>query len=192
MDQVQISQRLTTAGAAALAARMPAETDTPVAQFEAIYVTYAPLLRRISMRKFSISRGDAEALVHDVFATYLSNPANVRDLHAYLIGAICNASRQHLRRDSRERTLFCDSPVCGATPADEVVDGVVRNVVVNAVLARLGPSCRDTLERVYLGGESAPTIAQSRNTSANYIRRLLSFCRGRLQAIYSEMRDVHG
>ncbi|MEK6373627.1 MAG: sigma-70 family RNA polymerase sigma factor [Acidobacteriota bacterium] len=141
------------------------------------------------MRKFGISRGDVDALVHDVFATYLANPDNVRDLHAYLIGAICNASRQHVRRDSSERQLFCGKAVCAATPNDELIDGVVRNLVISATLARLGPSCRDTLQRFYLSGETAPAIAESRNTTANYIRRLLHFCRSRARAIYSGMRE---
>lgn len=173
-----------------LAARTSsAASDSAVTRFEAIYTGYAPLLRRIAMRKFGISRGDVDALVHDVFATYLANPDNVRDLHAYLIGAICNASRQHVRRDSSERQLFCGKAVCAATPNDELIDGVVRNLVISATLARLGPSCRDTLQRFYLSGETAPAIAESRNTTANYIRRLLHFCRSRARAIYSGMRE---
>src|SRR5947209_8291350 len=144
---------------------MARRADTSMRTDPGFYVSYAPLLRRIAMRKFGVPRGDAEALAHDVFATYLANPKNVRDVHSYLIGAICNASRQYLRRDNRERALFCGEPVCAATPSDEVVDGVVRNALVNAVFAHLGPSCRDTLRRTYLAGESAPSIARSRNTT---------------------------
>ncbi len=66
--------------------------------FDAIYDTYAPLLRRIAVAKFGISANDAADLVHDVFATYLVNPARVNELRPYLIGAICNASRSYLRR----------------------------------------------------------------------------------------------
>src|SRR5690349_5525680 len=66
--------------------------------FEDLYRTFHPLLRAIAMRNFGVPRADAENLVHDVFLTYLSNPSNVRDLRPYLIGAICNASRQYRRR----------------------------------------------------------------------------------------------
>ncbi|HEV8435398.1 MAG TPA: sigma-70 family RNA polymerase sigma factor [Thermoanaerobaculia bacterium] len=183
----EISERLRTAGTHAVLAR---SDNGGATEFESIYASYAPLLRRIAVFKFGVPRGDADALVHDVFATYLANPANVRDLHPYLIGAICNASRQYLRRDASERALFCeDSTACGATPGDELVDGVIRTLVINSTLARLGASCQDTLRRFYLTGESAPAIAESRNTSANYILRLLHFCRKRARAIYAAMNE---
>jgi RNA polymerase sigma factor (sigma-70 family) len=182
----EVSERLRSAGTTAVLAR---NENAGASEFESIYASYAPLLRRIAVFKFGVPRCDADALVHDVFATYLANPTNVRDLHPYLIGAICNASRQYLRRDASERALFCDSPACGATPGDEMVDGVIRTLVINSTLARLGPSCRDTLRRFYLTGESAPAIAESRNTSANYILRLLHFCRKRAREIYVAMHE---
>jgi DNA-directed RNA polymerase specialized sigma24 family protein len=184
----EISERLRTAGANAVLARGGAEGAAPT-DFESIYASYAPLLRRIAVFKFGVPRADADALVHDVFATYLANPANVRELHPYLIGAICNASRQYLRRNASERAIFCDAADCGATPGDEMVDGVIRTLVINSTLARMGDSCRDTLRRFYLAGETAPAIAASRNTSANYIFRLLHFCRKRARAIYAAMND---
>jgi RNA polymerase sigma factor (sigma-70 family) len=189
MDYANISNRLTAVGAAL---PPPVSGEPSVTPFDAIYNGYAPLLRRIAMRKFGISRGDVDGLVHDVFATYLANPDNVRNLHAYLIGAICNASRQHLRRDSSERRMFCDKPVCAATPDDALIDEVIRNSIIRATLAELGPSCRDALQRFYLNGETAPAIARNRNTTANYIRRLLHLCRSRARVIYtSRSRRLH-
>src|SRR3954463_8462562 len=92
--------------------------------FDSLYSTYVPLLRKIAVGRFGIPRSDADALVHDVFTTYLANPANVRDVHPYLIGAICNAARQYQRREAAERALFCDSDECEAEPSKEMVDGV--------------------------------------------------------------------
>jgi hypothetical protein len=37
-------------------------------------------------------------LVQDVFTTYFQHAAGVERLEPYLIGAICNASRNYLRR----------------------------------------------------------------------------------------------
>jgi RNA polymerase sigma factor (sigma-70 family) len=156
-------------------------------EFDRLYETYFPLLRKIAMRKFGIPRGDAEALVHDVFATYLANPANVRNLRPYLIGAICNAARQYRRRDATERELFCGEPICAAAPGEDLVEGVIRNIVISTTLAQLGPSCQETLRRFYLTGETAPMIAESRKTTANYILRLLNYCRNRARAAYEAM-----
>jgi len=183
-----VPDRLLAAANAAVAARTRADVPDPASlQFEVIYTAYAPLLRKIAMRKFGIPRSDAEALVHDVFATYLANPANVHNLRPYLIGAICNAARQYLRRDAAERELFCGEPVCAAAPDADLVEEVIRNIVLRTTLAQLGPSCRETLQRFYFVGESAPAIAQSRNTTANYILRLLNYCRNRARAIYVTM-----
>jgi RNA polymerase sigma factor (sigma-70 family) len=186
------SERLTSAAKAALtaSARVDVSDAAAVQHFETIYTAYVPLLRKIAIRKFDIPHADADALVHDVFATYLANPSNVRDLHPYLIGAICNAARQYRRRDAKEQALFCSTAICAASPHDELVDGVIRNLVINTTLARLGASCRETLRRFYLAGESAPAIAQSRNTSANYILRLLHYCRKRAREIFATLHEA--
>jgi len=176
---------LADAGSAAAALmNRGAESDAAALRFDALYAAYRPLLRKIAIRKFGVALSDAEDLVQDVFATYLANPSNVRELHPYLIGAICNASRQYRRRS--ESSPFCAGSACAATPDDELIDGVVRNVVIASTLSRLGKSCRDTLERFYLNGETAVSIAESRDTSAGYIWRLLNYCRNKARAAYRQ------
>jgi hypothetical protein len=71
-----------------------------------------------------------------------------------------------------------------------LIDGVVRNVVIAATLSRLGVRCRETLERFYLNGETAVSIAESRDTSSGYIWRLLNYCRNRARAL--QHRAVEG
>ena len=76
---------------------------------ERVYLEHAPLLRRVAVRKFGIPPADADTLVHDVFAAYIANPGAVRsDLRAYLIAAICNASRNYWRtKEMQERDSTC-------------------------------------------------------------------------------------
>ena len=180
------SDRLADVGMIAVSVLAGSRTgsDAGADRFDALYLAYWPLLRKIAVRKFGVAITDADDLVQDVFATYLANPSNVRELHPYLIGAICNASRQYHRRN--EASPFCSSSACGATPDDELIDGVVRNVVIATTLSRLGARCRETLERFYLNGETAVSIAESRDTSAGYIWRLLNYCRNRARAVYQQ------
>jgi RNA polymerase sigma factor (sigma-70 family) len=181
------SQRLTEAGNAALTACAGSPVD-PGAQFDAVYMTYTPILRRIAIRKFGIPPKDADDLVQDVFASYLAQRASVREVHPYLIGAICNASRQYRRRD--DASPFSPRPEdreCGATADDELIDGVIRTLVIRTTLSRLGASCRETLEQFYLLGESTGAIAERRQTSSNYVCRLLNYCRNRARSIYAAM-----
>ncbi|HYH10458.1 MAG TPA: sigma-70 family RNA polymerase sigma factor [Thermoanaerobaculia bacterium] len=160
--------------------------DIGAQPFEAVYAVYRPLLKLLAIRRFGVPDGDAEDLVQDVFATYLVNQPNVRDLRPYLIGAICNAARQFNRRGVAQP--FCESDGCLADPSEDIVETVARKLLLRATLGQLGASCRDTLARFYFHGETAGAIAQSRDTSANYIARLLSYCRSRARAIYVGMR----
>lgn len=181
-------ERLTEAGNAALRACSAGTGDDAGARFDALYTTYAPILRRIAIRKFNVPPKDVDDLVQDVFASYLAQRAGVREVHPYLIGAICNASRQYRRRD--EASPFSPRPEhreCGATPDDELIDGVIRTLVIRTTLSRLGASCRDTLEQFYLLGETAGAIAERRQTTANYICRLLNYCRNRARSVYAAM-----
>lgn len=182
--------RMVDAGNAALHVSSADARDDAGVQFDALYTTYTPLLRKIAVRKFGIPVKDVDDLVQDVFASYLANRAAVRELLPYLVGAICNASRQYRRRD--EASPFAPQPEhreFGATPGDELIDGVTRNLIIRTTLARLGESCRDTLERFYLRGETTAAIAADRQTTANYICRLLNYCRNRARSIYAAMNS---
>lgn len=155
--------------------------------FDELYETYVPLLHAIAIRKFGIPHADVEELVHDVFATYLTHASRVRQVRPYLIGGICNASRQYWREAEAERKVFCDADPAAASVEDEVLEPLIRNTVLAAALTRLGPSCRETLHRFYVDGESAISIAASRSTTPNTIHQLLSYCRTRLRAAYRKM-----
>lgn len=173
--------------AAGIATVPPLQPDAAAVRFDAIYETYRLLLRRLAVRR-GIPVRDADDLVHDVFATYLANSSNVRDVHAYLIGATCNAARQYQRKE--RAAPFCEArDVCAAAGNDDLLNGVIGNLIIRSALARLGSSCRETLQRFFLLGETAVSIAASRETSPNYIRRLLNYCRNRVRSIYLQMES---
>jgi RNA polymerase sigma factor (sigma-70 family) len=159
-------------------------------EFERLYEAYVPLLRRIAMRKFHVPPADVDELVHDVFATYLTHATRVRELRPYLIGGICNAARQYWRETHAERKVFCDADPDFAASGDIVLEPLIRSSLVAAALSRLGESCRETLRRFYLDGESAISIAASRDTTQNSIHQLLNYCRGRARQAYREMKEV--
>lgn len=176
------------------AAPVTADPAVPVdpcePEFEGIYETYFPLLRRIAMRKFGIPVTDVDELVHDVFATYLTHATRVRELRPYLIGGICNAARQYWRARDAEREVFCDpEAVADAGSDDALLQGVIRNALMSQALAQLGPSCRETLHRFYIEGESAIRIAASRNTTPNSIHQLLNFCRASVRKAFRAMTE---
>jgi hypothetical protein len=66
----------------------------------------------------------------------------VNAVEPYLIGAICNASRYHLRRFDAASALFCGERPCLATPPDALRDEVERKILLSRMLARVGARCR--------------------------------------------------
>lgn len=85
----------------------PGEARRAPAAFEEAYLQFAPLLRKIAVKKFGIPMADAEPLVHDVFATYFTNAGEVNEVGPYLVGGICNAARHYLRRADAKDAICC-------------------------------------------------------------------------------------
>lgn len=164
--------------------------DGPPAAFEEAYLQFAPLLRKIAVRKFGIPLTDAESLVHDVFATYFTHANEVNAVRPYLIGGICNAARHHLRRLDAKEALFCGEDPCAAAPTESILHEVERKILLGRLFARIGSRCRDILQRYYLAGESAGAIAHSLDFKPATVLIFLSKCRKRaLEAYHSMMRE---
>jgi DNA-directed RNA polymerase specialized sigma24 family protein len=72
------------------------------ARFEAIYDKHASLLLAIIVDKFAIAAIDAQTLVHEAFLSFFMNMDDVRDVRAWLVGAVCNASRTFLKKRDRQ------------------------------------------------------------------------------------------
>ena len=89
----------------------------PGGAFERTYFDHAPLMRRVAKRRFGIPDSEADALVHDIFATWLANPSVVRgNLRAYFLGAVWNAARQYHRKYDRSSRSLGSCP-CSAPSA---------------------------------------------------------------------------
>ncbi len=160
-----------------------------VAAFEEAYLRYAPRLQRIAIRRFRIDAGDAEVLVQDVFTTYFQHAANVQMLEPYLIGAICNASRNHIRRSTASRALFCGEEPCAAAPDDALLDELARKALLSKMLARVGCDCRDLLCRFYVNGEGTEALAQAFGMKRESVKVKLFKCRQRALEAYRSIME---
>jgi DNA-directed RNA polymerase specialized sigma24 family protein len=164
-----------------------------VAAFEEAYLLYAPRLQRIAIRRFRIEPGDAEVLVQDVFTTYFQHAANVQMLEPYLIGAICNASRNYIRRSSASKALFCGEEPCAATPDGALLDELERKTLLSQMLARVGGPCRDLLRRFYVNGDGTEVLARAFNITRPSVKVKLFKCRQRaLEAYRAIMEKSNG
>ncbi|HEV7573203.1 MAG TPA: sigma-70 family RNA polymerase sigma factor [Thermoanaerobaculia bacterium] len=154
---------------------------------DAVYREHESLLRSIAQYRFRVPPCDAEALVHDIFASFLERQPDAYDIKAFLIGSINNACRHYWRKRQHEEPLL---PHHELTPSDDEAAKLERwalRLSLGATLARLGGKCSETLRRYYLRDESAESIALELDTSPAYVWQLLSSCRKRARQIYSSI-----
>ncbi|HEX7140108.1 MAG TPA: sigma-70 family RNA polymerase sigma factor [Vicinamibacterales bacterium] len=177
-----------------LPATEPPRAPAPPGTIESIYLEHAPLLRRVAIRKFGIPNADAETLVHDVFAAYIANPGAVRaNLRAYLIAAICNASRNYWRSHHLHERFFAgrdEHEETDTVPDETFFEGLFLHLVIAATLARLGDRCREILRRYYIEGEDSGSIALSLETSPGNVNYLMHGCRKKARRVYEELTKI--
>ena len=63
------------------------------------------MLIGLAVDRFHLNECDAQTLAHEVFLAYFLKAEDVRDVRAWLVGAICNAGRQFLRKIARDVAL---------------------------------------------------------------------------------------
>jgi RNA polymerase sigma factor (sigma-70 family) len=151
------------------------------------YRLHAAFLRDIAERKFHIPPPDAEALVNEVFMSYLVRQPLIRTPRKWLIGAVCHASRGYWRSESKTKPLppNIDDFADPESP-DEAL--IVNRVTMAATLNRLCIRCRETLRLYYAEGYSAAEIAEHFGTTTGYVMQLLHGCRQKARGIYNDMK----
>lgn len=159
------------------------------ASFTETYDRYARLLRVIAVRDFRLPYGDAEAVVHDIFLCYFSNPGVVRgDVKAYLCAAVRNGCIDYLRERGREQSVFED--VEDVSTDTFLPDRVANRLAMAETLARLRPRCRAALRCFHLENKSSAAVAEELNASLTYVRQLLHHCRKEARRIFEELTRV--
>jgi len=116
--------------------------------------------------------------------SYLTAARPVADSRAWLVAAVCNASRRYwkarFRREERERTAGAEWWLEPWT-----VEQLDRLLHVRALLERLAPRKREALRLHYSEGFTALEIARAMNTSPRYAQRLIS-------KALRDLRMMHG
>jgi RNA polymerase sigma factor (sigma-70 family) len=156
---------------------------------EVLYRKHAPLLRSNARRRFGVPADDIDALVHDVFASFLERQPQVDDVRAFLLGAINNACRHYWRKRQHETPLLAEHESTPDSTTEEELEQWVLFLSLGATLARLGTKCRETLRRYYLRDEKPEVIAVQLGTTIGYVFQLLSTCRKRARAIFRDLAE---
>jgi len=168
---------------------LPCRVDENV--FARIYEENCGVLVSVAVRKFQVPAGDAEALAHDVLLSYLRRADEIRDLHHWLIGAICNASRYYWRQRGRNVEQL-DTDVAAARPdprSSNVLTDLPNSIALEEVLERMPPRWARILRLRYLEGYAIKELAELEGVTSKYMQKLVAKCIQRAQEIFNGMRD---
>jgi RNA polymerase sigma-70 factor (ECF subfamily) len=159
-------------------APMAPDCDAGELAFDRLYEDNLNLLVAIAMRKFQVPDVDAEALAHEVFFSYLKRKDEIRDLHAWLIGAICHACRYYWRQNGR-RTEQLDQSLALLRPdpaSAGILDRLPAQIAARDALEALPPRYREILRLRYYEGYSIREIADTLGVTAKYTQKLVAKC----------------
>jgi RNA polymerase sigma factor (sigma-70 family) len=155
-----------------LAVSSPPTPSTPSADaLEALYHEHRTLLLYIATHKFRVPDQEAEAVLHDVFLSYMLKETVVENARSWLVAATCNACRTWLRRRLRITELPPDIADRLLSPGDE--ESVIRTQMLRETLARLTAKQREILRRHYYEGETAREIATSTGRSVGGVEKAI-------------------
>ena len=155
--------------------------------FAQIYEDNLGLLVAIAIRKFQVPEVDAEALAHEVFFSYLKRKSEIRDLHPWLIGAICHASRYFWRQNGRRTEQLDHSwAVLRPDPATAGINDLLpAQLAAREILEALPSRYQEILRLRYYEGYSIREIADYLGVTAKYAQKLVTRCLRRAEQMYN-------
>jgi RNA polymerase sigma factor (sigma-70 family) len=158
---------------------------------EALYIQHRTLLLSVACRKFRVPEADAENLLQEVFLSFLQTGTRIDNIRAWLVAAICNASRHYWRTQGRSESLPEDymehsDPSSRALPEKRAME-----ITIQQALGYLQPRCRETLRLHYFDGRSASEVARELETTTRYAEKLIHNCLKRVREIYKNITAVN-
>lgn len=161
-----------------------------VAEVEVLYTQYRTLLLSVACRKFRVPDADAEGLLQEVFVSFLQTGAKIENVRAWLVAAICNASRHYWRTQGRAEQLPDDFVEQSDPGSHALPERLALEMTVRQALQYLQPRCRETLWLHYFEGRSAADVARELETTTRYAEKLIHNCLKRVREIYMNITAV--
>jgi RNA polymerase sigma factor (sigma-70 family) len=173
-------------------AQSPAPPRTAAADdVEATYIEHRNLLLFVACRKFRIPDTDAENLIQDVFLSFLQTGTKIDNVRAWLVAAMCNASRHYWRAQARTESLPDDFNEHSDPHSHGLADEFAKKLTLRQALDYLQPRCRETLWLHYFEGRSAGDVARELETTNRYAEKLIHNCLKRVREIYMSITAVN-
>jgi RNA polymerase sigma factor (sigma-70 family) len=148
------------------------------------YRAHADLLRAIAGRRFHVPPDDVEALVNDVFVSFIRHHAHVRDPRSWLTAAMRNTCAEYWRHNGN--VAFAEEAQ-GASVADLRRDSIAVRVDMRRVLARLSKHCRRVLFLRFYIGLSVKELAAQLGVTSNNAKQIVHRCKAAARALFVQL-----
>jgi RNA polymerase sigma factor (sigma-70 family) len=185
-----LEQNSSDVAAAAVAPAGRTGTRSPADEAEALYVEHRTLLLYIACRKFRVPDTDAESLIQEVFLSFLQTGTKIENVRAWLVAAMCNASRHYWRSQGRVESLPEDFDDRSDPGSQGLADQFALKMTVHQALQYLQPRCRETLWLHYFEGRAASDVARELGTTNRYAEKLIHNCLKRVREIYMSITAI--
>ncbi|HEX6160362.1 MAG TPA: sigma-70 family RNA polymerase sigma factor, partial [Thermoanaerobaculia bacterium] len=188
------SEKKVSAPAVLATATAPASVPTPSTaadEVERLYIEHRNLLLYVACRKFRIPDGDAENLIQEVFLSFLQTGTKIDNVRAWLVAAMCNASRHYWRASGRTESLPDDFNDHSDPGTHSLAEQFALQITIQQALRYLQPRCRETLRLHYFEGRSAGEVARELETTNRYAEKLIHNCLKRVREIYMNITAVN-
>jgi RNA polymerase sigma factor (sigma-70 family) len=170
---------------------LPAHSpSTPADDVEALYIEHRNLLLWVACRKFRIPDCDAENLIQEVFLSFLQTGTKIENVRAWLVAAMCNASRHYWRSQGRVESLPDDFNDQCDPRSQGLAEEFAMKMTMRQTLEYLQPRCRETLWLHYFEGRSASDVARELETTNRYAEKLIHNCLKRAREVYLSINAV--
>jgi RNA polymerase sigma factor (sigma-70 family) len=170
---------------------VPPRRDIDEQEFVRLYDENCGVLVALAIRKFRVPLDDAEGLAHEVFLSYLKRRDEIRDLHRWLVGAICNASRYYWRQRGRH-TEQLDTEIADTKPdpaTGNMIETMMARIAAGEAMAGLSPRYQHILRLRYFEGYSIKEIADHLGVTSKYTQKLVTKCLRRAEEIFSRSQQ---
>lgn len=174
-------------------AQTPAPSSPPNSsadEVEALYIEHRNLLLYVACRKFRVPDCDAESLIQEVFLSYLQTGTKIDNVRAWLVAAMCNASRHFWRSQGRTESLPDNFDDHSDPAAASLADSFAVRMTMHKVLGYMQERCRETLRLHYFEGRSAVDVAKELETTTRYAEKLIHNCLRRAREIYTNISGL--
>jgi len=166
--------------------------DTPAGDAHPVaiaYRAYADFLCAVGVKTCRVPPQDVEALVNDVFLSYLRHHTRVREERAWLLGAMRNACAEYWRRKGDSTSADALLATGELAQSDDVLD---IQVDLRRALAHLSARCRRVLVLRFYRGLSLEELAVVLSVSVNNAKQLVHRCKAAARRFFVAGRRPNG